>query len=245
MSSVARQGELVVLPRVEVGELGDPVQHVGDQLAEEDPRRDADLAAQLPRDGAGQVGDVGVVDQARDPVLRHASRDAYRSRIAMPSLAELGQVEAGQPELNGARRVEPGVGAEVGGQPLGERRQPGDALRPVVEGGRPGDQQVQAGEPAGVHVVDELPQRVEALVAHVGADPLEGLDLVEDDQQPGMAGVAQDRQQSLQEAERGEVVEVALDACGAAGGGSDVGLAADPGEQALRGGQVPVQAAFR
>ena len=55
-----------------------------------------------------------------------------------------------------------------------------------------------------------------------------------------MAGVAQDREQPLQEAERREVVEVALDAGGAAGGGGDVGLAADPGEQRLRGGLVPV-----
>ncbi len=45
VSSVRGQGELVVLPRVEVGELGDPVQHVGDQLAQEDARRDADLPA--------------------------------------------------------------------------------------------------------------------------------------------------------------------------------------------------------
>jgi len=34
-----------VLPRVEVIELGDPVQHVGDELAEEDARRHADLPA--------------------------------------------------------------------------------------------------------------------------------------------------------------------------------------------------------
>ena len=44
--------------RVEIGELVDPVQHVADQLLEEDPRRHADLAAQLPRHGAGQLGDI-------------------------------------------------------------------------------------------------------------------------------------------------------------------------------------------
>ena len=56
-----------------------------------------------------------------------------------------------------------------------------------------------------------------------------------------MAGVAQDREQPLQEAERSEVVEVALDARRAAGRRCDVGLAADPGEQRLGGGLVAVE----
>ena len=37
--------QAVVPPRVEVGELVDPVEHVGDELLEEQPRGDADLAA--------------------------------------------------------------------------------------------------------------------------------------------------------------------------------------------------------
>ena len=99
---------------------------------------------------------------------------AYTSRIDGAEPGELRQVEAGQPELDRAGVVEPGVGAEVGGKPLGERRQPRDALRPVVERGRAGDQQVQAGEPAGVDLVDELAQRVQALVADVGRGPAAG-----------------------------------------------------------------------
>ena len=53
--------------RVEVVELGDPVQDVGDQLAQEDPRCDADLPAQLPGYRGGQVRDVGVIDERSDP----------------------------------------------------------------------------------------------------------------------------------------------------------------------------------
>ena len=44
-------------------------------------------------------------------------------------------------------------------------------------------------------------------------------------------------EQPLQEAERGEVVEVALDPGRALGRGGHVRLAADPGEQRLRGGR--------
>ena len=40
-----------MLPRIEVGELRHPVQHVGDELAQEDAWRDPDLPAQLARYG--------------------------------------------------------------------------------------------------------------------------------------------------------------------------------------------------
>ena len=109
-------------------------------------------------------------------------------------------MKPGQPDLDGARVVEARVGGEVGGQPLGERREPLHALRAVEERRRAGDDQVQAGEAAGVDLVDELPQRVERLVAGVGADPLQGLDLVEHQQQAGVAAVAQHGEQALQEA---------------------------------------------
>jgi hypothetical protein len=123
---------------------------------------------------------------------------------------------------------------------LGERRQPGHALRPVVERGCPCDQQVQSGEASGVDVVGKLSQCVEALVAHVGADPLERLDLVEHEQQSGVGGVTQDREQPLEEPKGGEVIEVALHSSRAAGCSRHVGLAADPRQQRLRGGLVTV-----
>ena len=49
---------------------------------------------------------------------------------------------------------------------------------------------------------------------------------------PGMAGVAQDVEQALQEAHRAEMVELAADPGAAPGGGGDVRLAAQPGGSA-------------
>ena len=127
-------------------------------------------------------------------------------------------------------------------QPLGQRLQPLDALRAVEEGRGAGDDQVQAGEPAGVDLVDELAQGVEPLLADVAADPLQGLDLVEHQDQPGVARVAQDRQQALEEAQGGEVVDVALDPGGPLGRGADVRLAGEPGDQPLGRGGVALGA---
>ncbi len=89
-----------------------------------------------------------------------------------------------------------------------------------------------------MHLVDELPQRVERLVACVGADPLQGLHLVEHDQQAPVAAVAQDDQQPLDETEGTEVVEVpAYPGC-TPGGSGDVRLTGQPGENGLRSGLV-------
>jgi hypothetical protein len=70
---------------------------------------------------------------------------------------------------------------------------------PVEERRRAGDDQPQAGETALVDVVDELAQRLQALVPGVGAHALHRLDLVEDDQEPAEAGVTQHDQQPGQE----------------------------------------------
>lgn len=58
------------------------------------------------------------------------------------------------------------------------------ALRPVVEGGGAGDDEVEAGEAAGGDFVDELAERVEGFVAGVGAGALQGFEFVEDDEEP-------------------------------------------------------------
>ena len=108
----------------------------------------------------------------------------------------------------------------------------------LVEGRRAGDDQQEAGETAGVDLVDELTQRIECLVAGVGAYSLQGFHLVEDEQQAGMAAVAQHGQQALQEAHRGEVIEVALDPGRSAGRRGDVRLTAEPGGHAIGGGMV-------
>ena len=74
---------------------------------------------------------------------------------------------------------------------------------PVIE-------QVQAGESPAVDLIDQLPQGVQALVPHVAADSLDGLHLVENDQQAGAASVAEDRQQTLEEVKRPEMVDLSL-----------------------------------
>ena len=91
-------GERVVAARVEVGELVDPVEHVADELLEEQARGDADLAAELAGDGAGQQLDVGVV--ARRVRMRSASSapSAYRSRTRRPTSTSASMV-------NPARRI--------------------------------------------------------------------------------------------------------------------------------------------
>src|SRR3954471_8498044 len=48
--------QAVVLPRVEVGVLVDAVEHVANELLEEQAGGDAALATQVARDGAGQLG---------------------------------------------------------------------------------------------------------------------------------------------------------------------------------------------
>ena len=93
-------------------------------------------------------------------------------------------------------------------QPLRQRLQPLDALWTFKKCGCPRDHQVQARKSTGIDLVDELAQRVEALVTDVAPNPLNRLDLVEDDEHPDVPRIAQDRQNSLQEIERTEVINV-------------------------------------
>lgn len=115
-----------------------------------------------------------------------------------------------------------------------------NALLPIVEGGSAGDDEEQAGETARVDLVEELAQRVEGLLADVAAHSLQGLHLVEDEQQPGVPAVPEDGEQALQEAEGAEVVEVAADSGGALGGGGHGLLSAEPGDERLCAGAVAV-----
>lgn len=64
---------------------------------------------------------------------------------------------------------------------------------PVVERRGAGDDDEQAGKTARVDLVEKLAQGVEGLIADVAAGTLQRLDLVEDEQQSGVPGVAQGR----------------------------------------------------
>ena len=61
-------GQGIVLPWVEVRELVNAVQHIGDQLLQKNPRGYADFAAQAAGHGLGQIPDVAVVARRRDPL---------------------------------------------------------------------------------------------------------------------------------------------------------------------------------
>ena len=121
--------------RIEIGELVDAVEHLGDELPEIEARRDAGASAEPSGDAAREVGDVGVVHDASDPgrvrrLLGEEVADAATDR------GEGLEVEALQADLDGPRIVEAGVGGEVRVEPLRERRKALDALRSVEEGRR-------------------------------------------------------------------------------------------------------------
>jgi hypothetical protein len=65
--------------------------------------------------------------------------------------------EAGQPNLDRPRIVVPCVCRKIRVQPLGKRCEPLDALRPVKESGRSGDDEVEARVSPRINLVDQLP----------------------------------------------------------------------------------------
>jgi len=106
-------------------------------------------------------------------------------------------VESGEANLDGSGIVEPSISREVGGQTLSEWCESLSSLRAVKECRRTGDQQVQTRESTAVGLVKHLAQCVERFVSGIGADPLESLDLVDHQEQSGMAAVPEDSQQPL------------------------------------------------
>jgi hypothetical protein len=90
---------------------------------------------------------------------------------------------------------------------------------------------------AGVDLVDPLTECVQALFAGVGTHALQGLDFVQHQQQTAIAGIAQHGQQAGQEVGGTEVVDVTLHASSSLDRSRHVGLAAQPGHQAV-GGRV-------
>lgn len=88
------QGQGVVHPRIEVRELVDPVKDVGDELLEEDPRRDPDPAAQPASNGIGEVGDIGIIDDPAD-AFRHSRTRGIQVAHPNPEDYQHGVVEAG------------------------------------------------------------------------------------------------------------------------------------------------------
>src|SRR3954471_23867704 len=96
-------------------------------------------------------------------------------------------------------------------QALSQGFKPLNALGTIEEHGSPRGEQVEVGEPAPVDVIDQLPEGVQSLLSDIATDPLERLDLVQDQYEPREPGVLEDQEQSPQEAQGGEVVNVTPD----------------------------------
>ena len=138
----------------------------------------------------------------------------------------------------GAGVVEAGVGGEVGGQPLRQRRQALHALGAVEERRCAGDHQVEPGKrPASSSSMSwrsafERPCRGRRPACAAASRPRRA---------PGRARCSRRRAgtpAARQERQRSVVVEVALDAGGALDRRRHVRLAAEPGEQPIGGGPV-------
>src|SRR5690606_24248944 len=99
------------------------------------------------------------------------------------------KVEGMEPHLHVPRVVPAYVAREVDVKPLSKRRKPSDAVGPIEEGRRAGDENVETGEAAAVEVIDQLAQGFQTLIAGVGTDALDRLHLVEDEQQPWPAAL--------------------------------------------------------
>ena len=63
-------GELIILPRIEVGVQVDAVQHVGDELFKEEPWSDPCLTAQFSSDSRSQSFDEFVVGMSPQSLWR-------------------------------------------------------------------------------------------------------------------------------------------------------------------------------
>ena len=190
------QREYVVLPRIEIGVLIDTIQHVGDELLEKQSRGNADPAAQLASHGRGQRSDIGIVDEAVDP-LRHLTLLAINFPDLGPDVAKLVEVESWKPNLDRARVVETGLGREIHVQPLRKRRQPLDALRSLEESRCSGHNEIKAWKPTDVDFVHQLAKRVQSFVADIATHTLQGLNLVEDEDHARKARIAEDQKHAL------------------------------------------------
>src|SRR5689334_11682283 len=89
------------------------------------------------------------------------------------------QVESWETHLYGARIVETDLWLKIDIQTLGQRLEPLDTLGTFKEGWRTSDQHVQSRESTRVNLIKKLPQRVEALVTDITADPLNRFHLIQ------------------------------------------------------------------
>ena len=144
---------------IEVFVLVDPVEDI-DELLEEETRDDTDPSPEIARDRMGETLDIVIVGELQETV---PGIGVLEINVTDPlaHLDEGGSGEGGEAYLDRSRVVEPGVGVEIDMEALGQGREAGDSLGAFEEGGRSGDEEVEAGEATPVDLVDQLPQGVE------------------------------------------------------------------------------------
>src|SRR4051794_28711737 len=120
--------------------------------------------------------------------------------------------ECWQANLHSSWIVEARVCAEVNVESLSQWCEALNALRALVERLCARDQQVEPREVSRIDLVDPLAKCVQAPLASVCTHALQGLDLVQHEQQATVTRVAQHRQQSGEKIGRAKVIDVSLDA---------------------------------
>src|SRR5207245_11217515 len=93
-------------------------------------------------------------------------------------------------------------------------------------------------ESARVHLINKLSQRVEALVTDITADPLNRLNLIQDQQEASLTCIAEYSEDALQKIQSTKVVKVSLDAGIPFGMCCHIRLPSQPGDDALRRGYI-------
>src|SRR5262245_25212863 len=170
-------GEFIVLSRVEVLKLINPVQHIGDEFLEEDAWCNANFPAEFPRHSVCQVTDIDIVTPLGNTHrCWHMLHEEVASFVA--DQAQPVKIKSRKTNLHGARIIETNLRLKIDMQTLGQGFEPLDTLGAFKEGRGAGDQHVQSWESARVNLINELSQRVEALVTDITADPLNCLNLV-------------------------------------------------------------------
>src|SRR2546428_9624803 len=98
-------GKCIMLSRVEVLELVNPVQHIGDEFLEKNARCNANFAAEFPRHSVCQVTDIDIVtplgDTRRCWRMLHEDVADFVADQAQPV-----KVESWEANLYGARIIE-------------------------------------------------------------------------------------------------------------------------------------------
>jgi len=94
-----------MLSRMEILELINPVQHVGDQFLEKNAWCNANFPAEFPRHSLGQVTDVGIITPLGN--TRRCWRMLHEDRADfVPDQAQPVKVESRETNLHGARIIE-------------------------------------------------------------------------------------------------------------------------------------------